>query len=122
LNNNYMVEAAVIAKQAGVPVKLLWSRQDDLRHDLYRPGGFHKFTAALDADGNLVGLRDHMVSFGANGRPKTAGELARDIFPAGYVPNLHYGVSLIPLQMPTGPMRAPSSNALAYAFQGFLDE
>jgi isoquinoline 1-oxidoreductase beta subunit len=122
LNNNYMVEAAAIAKQAGVPVKLVWNRTDDMRADQYRPAGFHKFTAGLDASGNLIALKDHMATFGAEERPASSAELAGTIFPAEYVPNLQYGMSLMPLRMPTGPMRAPGSNALAFAFQSFLDE
>src|SRR5690606_21194688 len=122
LNNNYALEAAAIAKQAGVPVKLVWDRTDDMRGDQDRPGGHHKFTAGLDAEGNLVALKDHMATFGANGRPVSSAELAGNIFPADYVPNLQYGMSLMPLQMATGPMRAPGSNALAYVFQSFLDE
>ena len=122
LNNDYMVEAAAIAQHAHRPIKLLWNREQDLQHDSYRPGGFHHFTAGLDAEGRLTAFRDHFITFGQNGHVASSAELPRDHFPAGYVPALQFAQSLIPLDVPTGPMRNPGGNALAFAFESFLDE
>jgi len=122
LSNDYMVEAAVIAERAGVPVKLLWSREDDMAHDFYRPAGYHFFKAGLDGSGRLIAFRDHFISIGMNGKFSSSANLAPEEFPAFAVPHLEFAASIMQSAVPTGPMRAPRSNALAFAFQSFIDE
>jgi isoquinoline 1-oxidoreductase beta subunit len=117
-----MVEAAVISKAQGEAVKLLWNRRQDLQHDMYRPAGFHYFKAGLDANGALVAFRDHFVTFGVDDKAVLTGDLAPTEFPARIVPNLELARSMMPLGTPTGYLRAPGSNALAFAYQSFFDE
>ena len=131
LLNDYLVEAAWIARQAaGVPVKLLWTREDDLQHDFYRPAGWHHFTAGLDASGKLVAMQSHFISFGEKvtqeGQTVERGVRAADIpqleFPARFLPNFSLGASYMALGVPTGWLRAPGSNGIAFAYQSFIDE
>lgn len=120
---DYMVQAAAIAKAVpGKPVQMLWNRAEDFQRDFFRPGGWHGFDAGLDGAGKLVAFADHFVTFGSDGQPAQPARLQPTHFPAGLVPDLLFTQSVMPTVIPMGPLRAPGSNALAFAFQGFLDE
>ncbi|MHB8839214.1 MAG: xanthine dehydrogenase family protein molybdopterin-binding subunit, partial [Gemmatimonadaceae bacterium] len=113
LKNDYLVEAAWIAREVGVPVKLLWTREDDMRHGHYRPAGFHFLKGAVDANGRVVAWKNRVVV-----EPyMRVGE-----WPGRFVPNYLLEVSNLPHGIPTGAMRAPGSNGIAFATQSFLDE
>jgi isoquinoline 1-oxidoreductase beta subunit len=120
--NDSMCEAAWISKTVGAPVKLLWSREDDIRHDYYRCGGFQYLKAAVDRTGKIVAWKDHFVAYGEGNAFVNDGGFNAGEFPAGYVENLLVQASTMPLGLKTGALRAPGSNSIAWVMQSFIDE
>ena len=123
LYNDHIAEAAAISKQIGVPVHLRWTREDDMAHDLYRPAGYHFLKAGVDKAGKLVAFRHHFVAPSVNGQnPAGSSANATNEFPARFAPNYAAYTSLFQSSVPTGAMRAPGSNAIAFVAQSFIDE
>ena len=122
LQNDYLVEAAWIAKRVDAPVKLLWSREDDIAHDPFRPGGYHGLKAGLDAQGKLTAWQQHLVTFGDEKNSTSGGGIEQDTYPAGFPPAYALYTSAQPLMLRTGALRAPGDNAYCWVSQSFLDE
>jgi isoquinoline 1-oxidoreductase beta subunit len=122
LQNDYLVEAAWIAKRVDAPVKLLWSREDDIAHDPFRPGATVGLKGGLDAQGKLTAWRHHFVTFGDDRHATSGGGIGRDSYPAGFAPAYALYTSMQPLMLRTGALRAPGDNAYCWVAQSFLDE
>ncbi len=111
----YVYEAALISKKVKAPVKLVYSREDDMTYGIYRPMYTATYRAALDANKNLIGF--HVKG---GGIPEHAIHANR--FPAGAVENYLAEGWQIPSNVTIGAFRAPRSNFNAAAEQSFLDE
>jgi isoquinoline 1-oxidoreductase beta subunit len=116
LQNDFVLEAAELSSIIKKPVKLIWSREDDMMGGSYRPAVRYRFEAALDGNGNLIGykLRGAGINVGNSTRENN--------FPSGAVDNLLIDYAEHNSPITTGAWRAPVTNFLAFAEQSFLDE
>ena len=122
LRNDFMVEAAWIAREVGRPVQLQWTREDDMRHDFYRPAAWHHFQAGIDGNGRMTAFDHHFITFGKNGETISGAGLSPDHYPAVLVQNFRLRQSVIEANVPTGPWRSPGHSAYCWAYQSFFDE
>jgi isoquinoline 1-oxidoreductase subunit beta len=120
--HDFAAEAMAISKRAGVPVKLTWSRTDDIHNDFFRVGGFENMKGATDAKGKLVGLDQHYIGFANNGNPVIGSGLHGNEFTMSAMPNAHVTQTMLPVITPCGAWRAPGSNTNAFVEQSFLHE
>ncbi|MDJ1482034.1 xanthine dehydrogenase family protein molybdopterin-binding subunit [Cytophagaceae bacterium YF14B1] len=116
LKTDYVLEAVEVSNLVKAPVKVIWTREDDMTGGSYRPAVRYRFEAALDKQGNLVGYK--LRGVGMN-----SGNCTReDNFPSGAVENLLIDTVEHKSPITTGPWRAPITNFLAFAEQAFMDE
>ena len=116
LQSDYVTEAAQISSMMKAPVKLIWTKEDDMTGGSYRPAVRYRFEAALDASGNMTGYKLRGVGINAGNSTR------ENNFPSGSVDNLLIDSIDHKSPITTGPWRAPITNFLAYAEQSFLDE
>lgn len=124
---DYACEAIYLSKTIGKPVQVVWTREDDLQHDYYRPAGCFILKAGLDENNRLVAwhLRATTTSrytFAGSSSPAWQTEVFPDGFPAGFVKNFRMEYTPTVSRVPRGAWRAPGHNITAWVDQCFLDE
>jgi isoquinoline 1-oxidoreductase subunit beta len=128
LELDFIVQAAQISKAVGRPVKLLWTREDDMTHDFYRPMGVNQLSAGLDGAGKPVAMHFKVTSQSVTQR---AFGLPKDLFDpfmaeaavAGYeIPNTQHDLVIHDTGFRVGYWRAVSHNMNAFANESFMDE
>lgn len=129
LSNDHVAEAVTISKATGLPIRLQWTREDDLAHDFYRPMGHHELVAAFDGAGKMTAWSHRLAGTPKyyrrdNTTPDTlfGADLYVDDFPAALVDNLRHEYFVARSGTPQGSWRAPAHTANAFVVQSFLDE
>ena len=112
---HFVVEAALISQKVNAPIKLVYSREDDMTNGIYRPAYQATYRAAFDENNNLTAL--HVKAGGVPESPLFANR-----FPAGAIDNYQAEEWTIDSNITIGAFRAPRSNFMAGAEQAFLDE
>jgi isoquinoline 1-oxidoreductase beta subunit len=115
LYGHFLIEAGVISQKMKAPIKLVYTREDDMTMGVYRPAYHAHYRAGLDADNNLIAFHVR-----AGGIPE--GPLMANRFPAGAIDNYLAEDWSLESNISVGAFRAPRSNFIAGAEQSFLDE
>ena len=126
---DFVVEAAQVGKAVGAPVQLLWTREDDMQHDFYRPFAYHRLSGAVDAKGNAVAWHHRIVSTSIRSfwdppdrvKPE-ASEIGGAVDLAYAVPNLRVEYAPVPSGVPVAWWRSVEASLNAFVVEGFIDE
>jgi isoquinoline 1-oxidoreductase beta subunit len=118
----YICEVIAISKQVGVPVKLTWSREDDIQHDFYRVGGFQSVKGSVDKNGKIVAFEDHFMGMTYKGGRISGSGFRATEFPILNLKNARASKTMFDIQTPCGPWRAPGANTTAFVIQSFIHE
>jgi len=126
---DFVMEAAQIAKASGKPVMVLWTREDDMQHDFYRPASYHKLQGALDANGNLGAWKHFQTStsIAAKWSQKGADDPGLGEFGTGATvpyttPNLRIEYKLAESSVPRAWWRSVEHSSSGFVMESFIDE
>jgi isoquinoline 1-oxidoreductase subunit beta len=120
--NEYVCEAIEMSKRVGAPVKNTWTREDNMRHDYYRVGGFQSVKAALSPEGKLVAWDKHFIGMKADNKAVIGSTFRKTEFPLLNLDNVRGRQTLFDIDTPCGPWRAPGSNTNGFVVQSFMHE
>jgi isoquinoline 1-oxidoreductase beta subunit len=124
---DFAIEAAWLSRAAGRPVKVIWTREDDIRYDFYRPAAAFSLQAGLDAAGKVTAWRTRLANasrstcLGRDDAPNGT-ELDEYAFPSGFVPNLRLEYCSVASQAPIGQWRGVADTKTMFAVSSFIDE
>jgi len=129
LNVDFPVEAALISRAVNAPVKVVWTREDDLAHDYYREASYHRMRASLDDQGRVVAWWHHIIApstdafYEGQVSPDDGGaEIAGRGMAAGTVPNFRLEFTHVPSAVSRGWWRAVDATFNTFVVQSFIDE
>ena len=128
LMDDYAAEAAQISNAIGAPVKLMWSREDDMRHDFYRPSSYHRMTAVMAGDGTLAGFRHIVVAPSVLNQNYGGAKDGKDPVVASQTPwcyatpNVHLAYAMSNTHVPAGWWRSVYTSHCGFANECFFDE
>jgi isoquinoline 1-oxidoreductase beta subunit len=120
--HDFAAEAMAISHRTQLPVKLTWTRTDDIHNDYFRVGGFQNLQGAVDGDGKLAAWDQHYIGFAANGRPVIGSGLRGNEFSMVALDNARVSQTMMEVDTSCGAWRAPGSNTNAFVEQSFLHE
>jgi isoquinoline 1-oxidoreductase subunit beta len=128
LEHDYAVEAALVSKTVSAPVKVIWTREDDMRWSTYRPASLHQLSATLEPSGLPSGLTHRIIApsiSGQKGQPVPNGvdpDLPDEAGPVYGIPNYLIEYVLTETPVPLGWMRSVYALQAAFALESFIDE
>ena len=128
LEHDYAVEAALVSKAIQAPVKVIWTREDDMRFSTYRPASIHQLSATVDGSGYPVGLTHRIIApsiSGQKGQPVPNGvdpDLPDEAGPVYGIPNYLIEYVMTETPVPLGWMRSVYALQAAFALESFIDE
>lgn len=124
---DFAMEAAQIAKKVGKPVQLVWSREDDMTHDYYRPASYHRLSGAIDAEGNIVAWKHRSTStpIAVFWNPKSPPE-SSEMGCTMQMPYLmkNYKLEFAPAEsaVPRAWWRSVEASSIGFVMEGYMDE
>ncbi len=121
---DFIMDTVLLARRMRRPVKVVWSREDDVRHDYFRPGNVQRVRAAIE--GGRIGYWHQKVASHPRAvyleRDGSPAEIHDFEFPAGFVPNLLFDYVSVPARIPLGQWRATEHSGNVFVVSSAIDE